>query len=118
MFNIYSQVEMMGSYSVLVAVNGAGLTNALFLPPHAVPVQIVPYKAELNYREFERLLRTRGEYAEWHNTHENLTRANPNDKFSSSANTIVHLEEFRDVVETAMSLVRKQREKLREHSEL
>ncbi len=38
----------MQKYTVLVGVNGAGLMNALYLPPFAVAVQLVPYNASVS----------------------------------------------------------------------
>ena len=38
----------MQKYTVLVGVNGAGLMNGLYLPPHAVAVQLVPYNSSVS----------------------------------------------------------------------
>ena len=40
---------------------------ALYLPPHAVAVQLVPYGKVVNFDEFGALLAARGPYVEWHN---------------------------------------------------
>lgn len=103
------QVALMQRYSVLVGVNGAGLMNGLYLPPYAVVVQMVPYKAVVNFREFGLLLKARGPYMEWHNTHENLTRTSPGDKYNNNADTIVDVEEFKKVAYEAVQLANKTR---------
>ncbi|CAD6232449.1 unnamed protein product [Miscanthus lutarioriparius] len=38
-----AQARVVNSFDVLLGVHGAGLTNAVFLPPGAVLVQVVPY---------------------------------------------------------------------------
>lgn len=101
------QVQMMQSYTILVGVNGAGLTNGLYLPSYAVAIQIVPYKAEVNYREFGALLKTRGSYLEWHNPHENLSRPLSHEKYNNSPDTIVHVEDFKRVIYEALVMVQK-----------
>ena len=40
----------------------------LYLPPHAVAVQLVPFGRPVNFDEFGALLAARGPYLEWHNT--------------------------------------------------
>lgn len=107
--SFHEQVALMQRYSVLVGVNGAGLMNGLYLPPYGVVVQIVPYKAVVNFREFGLLLKARGPYVEWHNTHENLTRTAPGDKYNNNANTIVHIDEFKKVAYEAVQLAKKTR---------
>lgn len=64
----------MGSLDVLIGVNGAGLVNGLFLPPHAVAMQIIPWNSKLNHEEFARVLRSRGPYAEWTNAWKEVRR--------------------------------------------
>lgn len=39
----------------------------LYLPPHAVAVQLVPFGKMVNYDEFGSILKARGPYLEWHN---------------------------------------------------
>ena len=62
----------MQKYTVFAALNGAGLMNALYLPEHSVAIQMVPYKAGLNVKQYGDLIRNRGPYMEWHNEHEDL----------------------------------------------
>ena len=38
----------MQKYTVLIGVNGAGLMNGLYLPPHGVAVQLVPYNSSVS----------------------------------------------------------------------
>ena len=99
----------MQKYSVVIGVNGAGLMNGLYLPPYGVAVQIVPYEAKVNFKEFGALLRSRGPYIEWHNTHEDLTRTT-REQYNNNPDTIVHIDEFMTVVQDALQLSRKHRE--------
>ncbi|KAK6179932.1 hypothetical protein SNE40_012179 [Patella caerulea] len=98
------QVQAVQSYTVLIGMNGAGLTNALYLPPGAVAIQMVPYKAQVNFAEFAKLLKARGPYLEWHNKHEHLSVANHNGDHSQG-DTIVNVKEFVTLVKEALKLV-------------
>eukprot|EP00750_Incisomonas_marina_P020828 INCI4095.1.p1 GENE.INCI4095.1~~INCI4095.1.p1 ORF type:complete len:575 (+),score=81.77 INCI4095.1:114-1838(+) len=62
------QVNLALNLDVLIGMNGAGLINALYLPPHAVSIQLVPFGKPVNFDEFGALLAARGPYLEWHNT--------------------------------------------------
>jgi hypothetical protein len=44
------------------------IIKGLYLPPHAVAVQLVPFGKVVNFDEFGALLAARGPYLEWHNT--------------------------------------------------
>lgn len=44
---LFSQIEKVQQYNVLIGMNGAGLVNALYLPKTSVAVQLVPYKVSL-----------------------------------------------------------------------
>ena len=92
----------MRKYSTLIGMNGAGLINGLFLPQGGVNVQLVPYKAQLNFVEFGSLLSARGPYLEWHNQHENLNRDVPGDKYHGQADTIVNVDEFIELVKKVL----------------
>lgn len=44
------------------------LMVALYLPPHAIAIQLVPFGGMVNFDEFGAILSQRGPYLEWHNT--------------------------------------------------
>ncbi|XP_022243533.1 EGF domain-specific O-linked N-acetylglucosamine transferase-like [Limulus polyphemus] len=51
------QVNKVQDYDILVGINGAGLTNALYLPNHSVAIQLIPYKTfGLHYQELVGLI--------------------------------------------------------------
>ncbi|EDV21035.1 uncharacterized protein TRIADDRAFT_60391 [Trichoplax adhaerens] len=97
------QVKLMRKYSVLIGMNGAGLMNGLFLPKGAVNIQLVPYKAQLNFKEFGSLLSVRGPYLEWHNQHEHLNHDVPGDNYHGQADTIVKVDEFVELIKKALN---------------
>lgn len=107
---------MVQQYSVLVGMNGAGLTNAIYLPRTSVAVQLVPYNASLNFREFGVLLSSRGPYLEWHNTHPELSETDKYDVYNNRANTRVPESEFVKLMTEAISIADARR--LREKTEL
>ena len=41
---------------------------------------------------------------EWHNTHEDLHHPVPGDKHNTRPNTIVHLDEFRTLIQEALKV--------------
>ena len=47
-FNYIFKIRAMQKYTVLIGVNGAGLMNGLYLPPHGVAVQLVPYNSSVS----------------------------------------------------------------------
>lgn len=99
------QVDLMQRVTVLIGINGAGLINALYLPPGAVAVQMVPYKAPLNFHEFGTVLRARGPYIEWHNMHkENTVVAASTPQPESNQDTRVLPSEFRELVTRALGM--------------
>ncbi|XP_023241449.1 protein O-linked-mannose beta-1,4-N-acetylglucosaminyltransferase 2-like [Centruroides sculpturatus] len=100
------QVQKVQEYSVLVGINGAGLTNALYLPESSVAVQLVPYKAQLNVDEFATLLKARGPYLQWDNTHSELNSPTKSDPFNNGSDTIVHKQEFIKIIKKALELQR------------
>ncbi|XP_064609506.1 protein O-linked-mannose beta-1,4-N-acetylglucosaminyltransferase 2-like [Liolophura sinensis] len=110
------QVSMIQRYSVLVGMNGAGLTNAIYLPRTSVAVQLVPYNASLNFRDFGVWLSSRGPYLEWHNTHPELSETDKYDVFNNRANTLVPESEFLKLMTDAISIVDTRR--FREKAEL
>ena len=97
----------MQEYEVLLGMNGAGLMNGIYLPPHSVAVQLVPYKAGVNHGFYGDLLHHRGPYLEWHNQNENNTREHKGDKFRNNPDTIIDPEEFNHTVQVAMAYVHK-----------
>ncbi|XP_046370720.2 alpha-1,3-arabinosyltransferase XAT3-like [Haliotis rufescens] len=99
------QIEKVQEYSVLVGMNGAGLMNGLFLSPGAVTVQLVPFRADLNFKEFGQLLKNRGPYLEWHNEHANLSQELPNDPYHGQSDTTVQVGEFVELIKKALQLV-------------
>ncbi|XP_046574394.1 alpha-1,3-arabinosyltransferase XAT3-like isoform X2 [Haliotis rubra] len=99
------QVEKVQEYSVFVGMNGAGLMNGLFLSPGAVTVQLVPFRADVNFKEFGVLLRNRGPYLEWHNEHAELSQELPNDPYHGQSDTTVKVAEFIELIKKALQLV-------------
>ena len=74
--------------------NGAGLTNCLFLPTGAVAIQLVPFNAtNLNFKEFGTLLKSRGHYLEWHCSDPDNSILGAAETFEN-ADTIVNSDEF------------------------
>jgi len=98
----------MQSFNVLIGMNGAGLINALYMPSDSVVIQLVPYQAQLNFKEYGQLLRLRGPYLEWHNNHENKSVPVPGDQSCSNDNTIVDVNEFVDLVKKAIKMLKVQ----------
>jgi hypothetical protein len=90
----------MNQLTALVGVNGAGLSNGLYLPEGAVSVQLVPFGADVNWKEFGDLLKIRGPYLEWFNKHEanSFVRGH-----NSNTDTIVDLKEWRGLVEEILN---------------
>ena len=62
----------MQNYTIFAAVNGAGLMNCMYLPEHSTAIQMVPYQAGVNVQQYGDLIRHRGPYMEWFNTHKDL----------------------------------------------
>ena len=91
----------MQKYAVLIGMNGAGLTNGLYMPPGGVVIQLVPYafRVQLNNVKFGELLRggAGGGYIEWHNRHANLTVYN-------NGNTVVTVSELVDIAREALDM--------------
>lgn len=103
--SFHEQVALVQNYAVIVGVNGAGLMNALFRCRGCVAIQLVPYNAtQLNFKEFGKLLRVEGPYLEWHNKHEHLSKSRPGDQYNSSSDTIVHIEEYVQLINEALLL--------------
>ncbi|ESP05688.1 hypothetical protein LOTGIDRAFT_228161 [Lottia gigantea] len=98
------QVNIVQQYSVLIGMNGAGLMNAIYLPPGSVTIQLVPYKAEVDHKKQAAIYSARGPYLEWHNEHEDkVSLSNPGSY--SQADTEVDVEEFLALVKKALTLV-------------
>ena len=90
----HPQVELTNSFTVIAGINGAGLTNCLFLPAGAVAIQIVPYNAtNLNYSQFGTLLKSRGHYLEFHSDDPNSSIRTPGGSFEN-ADTVVNSNKF------------------------
>lgn len=100
------QIALIQRYTILVGMHGSGLTNAIYMYPGSVTIQMVPYKASrLPTEKYAKLLRARGPYVEWHNTYEQHTRANElQDPYNSQANTVVHIAEFVQLIKDALQL--------------
>lgn len=82
------------NFTVIAGMNGAGLTNCLFLPTGAVAIQLVPFNAtNLNFKEFGTLLKSRGHYLEWHSTDPDSCILQGSGSFEN-ADTIVNSNEF------------------------
>ena len=70
------------------------MTNCLFLPTGAVAIQLVPFNAtNLNFKEFETLLKSKGQYLEWHSTDPDSSILGAAGSFEN-ADTIVNSDEF------------------------
>ena len=103
----------MQQYTVLAGMNGAGLMNCIYLPVNSVCIQMVPYKAKLNFLQYSHLLQSRGPYLEWHNTHEELHSPVRGDQHNNRPDTTVAVEEFAQLVKEALRIARvAQREEL------
>jgi len=91
----------MQKYAVLIGMNGAGLTNGLYLPPGSVVIQLVPhpYRLQVNHVAFGELLRggAGGGYLEWQNKHANLTDFQHGD-------TVVTVSEILDIARQALDM--------------
>ena len=92
--------------TVLVGFHGGELINSLYMPPGAVTIQLVPYKAQsLNTEKYAHILRAHGPYLEWHNQHEQSSRPNQmEDADNSLADTVVNVEEFVELLKQALKL--------------
>ncbi|ELU00677.1 hypothetical protein CAPTEDRAFT_225389 [Capitella teleta] len=106
----YEQVRAMQQLSVLIGMNGAGLINAVYLPSYAVAVQLVPYKANVNWRFYGDMLRARGPYMEWHNKDKSRHRQNLElDPSNSNADTDIDIEEIVDLARSAIGMAEEHR---------
>ena len=113
------QVLAVQNYTVLGGINGAGLMNALYLQPFAVAVQMVPYRAQLNWKSYGDLLKTRGPYLEWHNKHEHLHRQNnQTDPLNSNGDTEVEVGELRQLMVVALAMAEEEKRRLNLKDEL
>lgn len=94
----------MQKYTVLIGMNGAGLTNGLYLPPGGVAIQLVPSGLDLNFRKFGELLQGGGGggYLEWHNSRHNMT-------VNKQGDTYVDVLEVVDLVRQAMVMYKEAR---------
>ncbi|XP_013403104.1 protein O-linked-mannose beta-1,4-N-acetylglucosaminyltransferase 2-like isoform X1 [Lingula anatina] len=101
---VQEQLQLVQNYAVLIGMNGAGLMNGIFLPEGSVAVQLVPYNASLNFKQFGEILKARGGYLEWHNSHKELTVEAPRDVYRANSDTTVETKEFRKLVIDAMKL--------------
>jgi len=98
------QVEFTHSFTVIAGINGAGLTNCLFLPTGAVAIQLVPFNAtNLNYKDFGILLKSRGHYLEWHSS-DSESSIKPPDGGFENADTIVNSNQFVTTLVKALTL--------------
>lgn len=87
-------MELTHNFTIIAGMNGAGLTNCLFLPAGAVAIQLVPYNAKnLNFEEFGILLKSRGHYLEWHCSNPNDSTIAAGGTFEN-ADTTVNNDEF------------------------
>ena len=95
----------MQNYTVLIGMNGAGLTNGLYLPPGGVVIQLVPIGLDLNNREFGELLKggAGGGYLEWKNRYADRTSR-------PSGDTIVDIDELLEMVHQALDMVDRSRQ--------
>ncbi len=96
----------MQQFTILAGFHGGELINALYMPPDSVSIQLVPFHAQtLDTEKYGRILRPRGPYLEWQNTHEQNSRPNQvEDADNSLADSVVHVEEFVAVVKQALKL--------------
>jgi capsular polysaccharide biosynthesis protein len=66
------QTALMATLDALIGVHGAGLTNLLFLPPHAPTIELYPWKWDR--RAYERISKKlRRPYFKWLNTRREAT---------------------------------------------
>ena len=104
--SLVEQVRRAASLDVLIGVNGAGLINGLFLPPHAVAMQIIPWESKLNHDEFARVLRSRGPYTEWTNKwKENAIFPSGDPQPHMNQDTFVDPDEFRATLLDALEMI-------------
>lgn len=96
----------MQQFTILAGFHGEELINALYMPLDSVTIQLIPYNVQsLDTEKYARILRSRGPYLEWQNTHEQNSRPNQvEDSDNSLADTVVHVEEFVAVVKQALKL--------------
>ena len=95
----------MSQYAVVVGMHGAGLMNCLYLPPSSVCVQLVPLRTHGHHVDFGRLLKARGPYLEWRNSHEELHHDLPGDTYHNMPDTTVHVKELQSVVREALEMM-------------
>ena len=96
----------MQQFTVLIGFHGGELINALYMPLGSVTIQLVPYEAlSLDTEKYARIVRARGPYFEWHNKYEKNSRPNQvGDTTNNLADTLVHVEEFVELVKQALKL--------------
>ena len=98
------QVAAVSGFSVLVGMQGAGMSNALYLRPGAVVV--VMYQFGAQYDLFSELLRPRGPYLTWTNAHERNSVCNRTvDRFCDSPDTLVDEQEFVALMRKALKML-------------
>ena len=98
-----AQVAAMTDVSVLVGMQGAGMTNGIFLPTDATAV--VLYELGAVEDLFAELLRPRGPYLAWVNKHEaNSVCDKAVDRFCDSPDTVVDASEFLLLMAKALKL--------------
>ena len=99
----------MQKYAVLIGMNGAGLTNGLYLPSGGVVIQLVPHQSKvvLNNVAFGELLRggAGGSYLEWCAPHANLT-------VNRLGDTVVAVSEVIDIARRALDMFESARRRL------
>lgn len=111
-FSFKQQVETMQKYTVLIGMNGAGLMNGIYLPPHGVSIQLIPYKSPLNHKMYGEILFARGPYLSWENTRKMHHHPVEGDSGNNRPDTYVHVGEFRDLVLKALDMVSDARKEL------
>lgn len=96
----------MQQVTVLVGLHGDELLSALYLPAGAVVVQLLPQAAPgLDRERYTTLLQARGPYLEWQNSHqENSRPSEVGGAGAGPADTVVHVEEFVELVTRALKL--------------
>ncbi len=102
----------MSHYTVVAGINGAGLMNGIYLPPHGVVIQLVPYEAHVNHVQYGELLKARGPYMIWHNSHKDLHRTIQGDSYNNKPDTILHVGEWKDLIKQALSMAAKEAKKI------
>lgn len=80
--------------------------NAIFRPEHAVAIQLVPFNAQVNDETFGEILSATGRYMVWHNKHKENHFQSKRDLNNNSADTIVHVKEFQELVVQALAVVK------------